>query len=205
MNANKLSLVCCCALLSLAPLPANALVQDEIVPPEPPAQIKTAPSLFSVGEFQIQHGRIANQRASAICGTSTGEVAKMVSSAFRTDGIPSFPVIGAPDPKPDVERVDVYPDVVTLQPRDNECVSWVSLTVQSRGALTISPVQTPRDLNVVYWTAGMMVGSSVNSHPATLNDAFQKLSSLLSRQYRADQPPAVRDPIPPSTRPIPGE
>ena len=198
MNASKLSLLSCCSLLVLLSTPVRAA--DE-APPKP----KTAPSLFSVGEFQIQHGRLANQKASATCGTSTGEVAKMVTTAFKTDGLPSFAVIGAPDPKKDVERVDVYPDVVTLQPRDNECVSWVSLTVQSRAALTIEPILVPRDLNVVYWTAGMMVGSSVNGHPAALNDAFQKISSLLSRQYRADQPPAVRDPIPPSSKPVAAE
>ena len=154
-------------------------------------KIKAAPAMYNVKEMQMQHGRIANPTASANCGTSSGEIATMFMNAFKVDGLPVFSVLGAPPPKQGVARIDIYPDVVTLQPREKECVSWVSLTAQSKELLRIVPIDTPRNLITNYWSGGLMVGSGVSGHPAALNEAVQKLTAQFSRQYRLDQPPSL--------------
>lgn len=192
MSANKVLL----ASLSLAIIaaPSDSFAQESVA---------TAPSLYAVGEFQVQHARIANPKASGNCGTSTGEATKMVVGALKANKLPTLHVIGAPAALKNVERIDVFPDIVTLQPRDNECVTWVSLTAQSRAALRLQPVPTPRDLAVTYWTGGLMVGSPAANHPTSLHEAIQKLSQQLARQYFADQPPTIKDPLPAATAVVP--
>ena len=180
-NANKSGL---CGLLLSASLltlvsPVAALAQA------------SAPALYDVKELQVQHGRIGNPKASANCGTSSGEVSMMVLKALQADKLPAFSVLNAPKQNPNVARIDIYPDVVTLQPREKECISWVSISAQSREILQINPIATPRNLMSTYWQGGMMVGSNVTAHANTINDAFAKLGAQFSRQYRLDQPPEL--------------
>lgn len=115
----------------------------------------------------------------------------MVLKALQADNLPAFSVLNAPKRDPNVARIDIYPDVVTLQPREKECVSWVSITAQSREILQINPVATPRNMMSTYWHGGLMVGSSNTAHANTINDAFSKLGAQFSRQYRLDQPPEI--------------
>jgi len=192
MNANKTtlpSLVLAGMLtvlspsLAAEPAPATA----PVAAPAPAA----APALYNVRELQVQHGRLANPTASANCSTSSGEVASMVIKAFKADGLPAFSVLGAPARTPGIARVDIYPDVVTLQPHDKECVTWVSLTAQSKDVLRVYPVETPRNLITTYWTGGLMIASSITGHAMALNDAIVKLTAAFSRQFRIDQPPSL--------------
>lgn len=189
MSANKI-LKTSLVVASLFALPSASYAQGAVA---------TAPALFAVGEFLVQHTRIANPKASGNCGTSTGEATKMVVDTLKSSKLPAFHVIGAPAARKSVERVDIFPDIVTLQPRDGECVSWISLTAQSRAELRLDPITTPRDLVVTYWTGGLMVGSTATNHPSSLLAAIQKLGQQLSRQYFADQPPTIKDPAPAAT------
>jgi len=185
MNANKVSLACLFAVVLGLFLSATAQAEEKVV------AIKAAPALYGVKEFQVQYGRVGNQAASANCGTSSGELATMVLKSLKSDGLPAFPVLGAQPVSPGVARIDIFPDIVTLQPRDKECVSWVSITAQSKDVLRVYPVETPRNLLTTYWTGGLMISSSQSGHPTSLNDAIAKLTAALSRQYRLDQPPTL--------------
>lgn len=183
MNVNKTipAFLLCLSTLLTSPFPVLA-------------QQGSAPALYNVKELLIQHGRLANQQASANCGTSSGEIAAMVLKAFKTDGLPAIPVLGAPPADSNTARVEVFPDVATLQPREKECISWVSLTVQSKDLLLIRPIETPRNLITTYWTGGLMVSSSTTAHPVSINDAVTKLTAAFSRQYRLDQPASLASP-----------
>jgi len=152
---------------------------------------QVAPALFNVQEIQVQHGRIGSAVASANCGVSTGEIAAMVLAALKVENLPVFSVLNAPPLRPSVARVDAFPDVITLQPREKECISWVALSVQSKEPLQIDPIKTPRNLITTYWTGGLMVGSSALNHANTIKDAYLKLAEQFGRQYRLDQPPDV--------------
>lgn len=176
MNANKICWAAALAIL-LAPCAAQAL--------------ETAPPLYGVNEMVIQHSRMGNPTASAACTISSGEVSRMVLEAMKTNNLPALSVLSAPPLKAGVERIDVFPDVVTLQPRDKECVSWVSFAVQSKAALNLPPVTTPRSMIVTYWTGGLMVSSTVAAHPTVVNEAVKKLAGQLAQQYRNDQPAQV--------------
>ena len=151
-----------------------------------------APALYGVSEIQVQHGRIGNPKASANCGTSSGEVLTTVLKSMEKEGLPAFSVLQAPPLAAGAARVNAYPDVVTLQPRDKECVSWVSLTINSREPLSVNPVKLPRNLTTTYWTGGLMVGSIDTAHATSISEAFQKLIEQFGRQYRADQPPDLK-------------
>lgn len=154
-------------------------------------QLPTAPALYSVGEMQVHYARLGNPKASGICGTSTGEAAKMLLKDLQAEHLPVLAAVGADPAKNGVERVDIYPDITTIQPRDAECVSWVSLTVERHAALRVDPITTPRDLVVTYWTGGVMIGTTVPNHPSAIDNAFMKLSQQLARQYATDQPPSL--------------
>jgi hypothetical protein len=151
----------------------------------------SAPALFGVQEIMVEHGRMGNEAASANCGTSGGEVATMVEKALKMDNLPVFSVIDAPDVREGAARISLLPEVVTLQPTDKSCISWISLTAQSRSTFMIPPVSVPRDAIVNYWHAGVMVGSNPSSHARTINEAIDKMAAQFSRQYRLDQPPSL--------------
>lgn len=186
-NANKTRAIAALLFLTVTPF-STALAQGTV---------QTAPSFYAVTEFVLQHPRFGNPKASGACGTSTGELTKIVLAALKTNKLPVISIVGAPPPRPNIERVDILPDVVTLQMHPDECVSWISLTVQQRVPLRLDPVPAPREMNIVYWHGGLMAGSTVNSHPNALKDAVTKIGQSLSRQYRADQPPTIADsPLP---------
>ncbi|MDD3182263.1 MAG: hypothetical protein PHD48_05615 [Alphaproteobacteria bacterium] len=155
--------------------------------------VATAPSLYGVGEIQVLQARIVNPKATAACGTSTGELSKLLIKATQTAKLPTFPVIGAPAKQENIERVNLVTDIVTIQPHDNECLSWISFSVQKRAALRVEPVSTARELTVTYWSGGLMTGSTQANHPTSIEDAVQKLSGELASQYFADQPPIIKD------------
>ena len=167
----------------------------------PPAQAQDAstmaPSFFGVSEFIVQHPRFGNTKASAACGTSTGEFTKLLLAALKTSKLPAISVVGAPVSRPHVERVNICPDVVTVQPRDDECVSWISLSVEKKAELRLDPIDTPRKMTVTYWSGGVMTGTTAASHAISLKDAAEKLSQQLARQYFADQPSTIKDPAAP--------
>ncbi|MGE4350564.1 MAG: hypothetical protein AB7E52_00050 [Bdellovibrionales bacterium] len=175
-------------------LPSSAFADTASEQIDLPTTSYTAPAMFGVGEFQIQHARLVDPRASAACGTSSGEVMRLVEIALKGEGLSVFTVLDAAPPQRGVERVDIYPDVATVQPRETECSTWVALTAQSRAALRLDPVSTPRNMVVTYWSGGLIISSTTISHPTVLKDSIQKLAEAMARQYRSDQPTLIKDP-----------
>lgn len=179
MNGNKL-LFCCTATLGLALASTQAAAQ-------------AVPAMSGVQEVQVQHARVGNSAATGACGTSSGEIAADVLKVLKGDNIPAFSVIDAPPPRMGVARIDLIPEIITLQQQGLTCTSWISLFAQSRGSIRVPPVETPRNITALYWRGGLMISTTQAGHPRALTEAFGKLALQFSRQYRMDQPPPLPD------------
>ncbi len=153
----------------------------------------SAPGMMNVKEIQIQHTRIGNNEAADICGIASSDMTLHVLKRLKEDQLPAFPILQAPTPSMDKARIDLQPEVVTLQRQGLECTSWVSLTAQSRGTVRIPPIEFPRYVTITYWRGGLMVGSTQTGHPRAVREAFIKLSGQFSRQFRTDQPPPMSE------------
>lgn len=153
----------------------------------------STPALSGVSEIQIQPGRMGNKPASDSCGLSSGEVAAQIQDFLKTHNLPVYSIMDTPEQIQGRARIELLPEVVTLNPQGIDCVSWVAMSAQSRASLVIPPVRTPRNVTVTYWRGGLMVSSTQISHPRAMKEALEKLSGQLARQYRLDQPPALPD------------
>ncbi len=151
----------------------------------------SAPAMLNVKELRVQHTRLGNNAASDLCGLSPSETMAHVLSKLKEDKLPAFSALESPSSQMGVARIDVVPEIVTLQKQGLDCTSWVSLAAQSRSTLRVPPVEVPRYVTVVYWRGGLMVSSPQVSHARAVRDALVKLATQFSRQYRNDQPPPM--------------
>ena len=177
--------LCCFGILLAVGFGANASAQNA------PAN---APPFYGVKEMRLQYPRLGNPDATSKCGLSSQELMTLILKGLTTLGLPVFSVVDAPPFKPEVARVDLFPDVVTLQPQEAICISWVSLTAQSNEIINLPPVEVPRSVLVTYFSSGMMFGGSVNGHANAIKDTIDKLGAQLVKQYRNDQPPELAPP-----------
>ncbi len=121
------------------------------------------------------------------------QVTADILKKLKEDQLPAFSVIEAPAPKMDLARIDLFPEIVTLQRQGLDCTSWISLTAQSKATVRVPPVETPRHVTINYWRGGLMVSSTQIGHARTVREALIKLAAQFSRQYRSDQPPPMPD------------
>ncbi|HAX92136.1 MAG TPA: hypothetical protein DCY07_08040 [Rhodospirillaceae bacterium] len=185
MNANKLFLAAGFAVFCWGVLPTAALAQTPV-----------APSLYGVGEIQVQHTRLANPAVTATCGLSSGEISHIALKSLKNDELPAFSVINAPASKEDVARIDLLPTVASMQTNETSCTSWIAFSAQGRNLVVLPPVSTARSVVVTYWEGGLLVHSTVEKHPQALVNAIDKLVVQFARQYRLDQPPEISAPEP---------
>lgn len=177
MTENKAkTALCALAALFLLPLSAQAA--------------GSAPALLGVQEIIVRPERIGDEAASGACLSQTGDAADLVVRRLKEDGLPVFPIIDAPTGS-NAARIDLQPEILTLQRQGLDCISWVSLTAQSRETLQILPIRPQRNVMVTYWRGGLIVSSAQVAHPRAVNDALAKLATGFARQYRADQPPPL--------------
>lgn len=153
----------------------------------------SAPSLMGVTEIQVQHARFGNTAASDGCGLSNSIASGHILEKLKEVQLPAFSVMDAPALKMGVARIDLMPEVVTMQKQGLDCTSWVALMAQSRVSTRIPPIETPRNVTVTYWRGGLMISSPQVSHPRAVREALYKLSLEFAKQYRADQPPPLPD------------
>lgn len=158
------------------------------------------PSLAGVDEIQVQPTRIGNRVSSERCGYTTHDVSDKILALLKSDGLPAFSILESQQLKPNHIRVELLPEVVTLLSPSNDCFSWVSLTVLSEAPVTLPPVQTPRNVTIVYWRGGLMISAPPTSHSKLLFDAASKLAAQFSRQYQLDQPPSFAPPKEPEIK-----
>jgi len=151
----------------------------------------SAPAMSDIEVIQVQPGRMGNKSASDACGLSSGEVSAQVLALLKKSQMPAYSLMETPQVTLGKLRVELYPEVMTLNPQGIDCISWVSFYLQSRSTLPVPPSRTPRNVTINYWRGGLMVSSTQISHPRVMKEALEKLTGQLAAQYRLDQPPAL--------------
>lgn len=151
----------------------------------------SAPALLGVQEIQVQHGRLGNNAASDMCGLSSSDAATQVLNILKEEQLPVFAVMDAPMPRMGIARIDLLPEIVSLQREGLDCTSYVSLTAQTHSTVRVPPIETPRNVWVTYWRGGLMISSTQVGHLRAVREALTKLSQQFAKQYRSDQPPPL--------------
>ncbi|NCC03531.1 MAG: hypothetical protein EOM37_05720 [Proteobacteria bacterium] len=159
------------------------------------------PSLYGVDNFLIHQARLANDVASANCGVSSRTASETTLASLKTATLSVVSASEINKLDKDSSTVTILPEVVTMQPNEKSCLSWVSLSVQTRNVVNLPPRKDPRDIKLVYWEGGLLVSTSPHAHQRGVNEALFKLSSLLSTQYFRDQPPKLQKHTPPESGP----
>lgn len=173
------------------PILFSALLCLGAVSPEARAQ-GAAPELFNVGEVIINYVKFEDPKASDSCGLSREQVASIFQKAFFESGVPVMSVVDAKPPMVGVARIQLLPEISTHIDENMNCVSWVSMSAESRANVVIPPVTSPRNVTVVYWRQHTKAVSGQSLHPRKVSDALNKMADQFAQQYRVDQPAALQ-------------
>ncbi len=179
MNANKAAFFLCAALGLFLSQEARAA--------------GSAPALLGIQEVLVRQAHLGNGPASDSCGLSGSEAANEVVKRLREDQVPAYPLMKAPTHKEPVARVELLPEIATLQHQGLDCVSWISLMAETREAVAVPPLDIARNVSVVYWRGGLLVSSAQTMHARAVYDALAKLASSFAQRYKVDQPPPLPD------------
>ncbi len=182
MTANKLFLRFFIALIGVASFGSSALASGG-----------SAPSLLGVEEIVVQNTRLGQGGPSAACGIISSNAVDAVLKKLKSEEIQAFSVMSAPRANDKVARVELLPEIVSLQRQGLDCVSWVALTAQTRETVALPPIKIPRNLSVTYWRAGLLISSTQIAHARAVYDALGRLAVSFAKQHRLDQPPPLPD------------
>jgi hypothetical protein len=91
-----------------------------------------------------------------------------------------------------VARIELVPEIASVSTQELDCTSWISLTAQNQTNVHIPPVDTLRNVTVVYWKQGSMVTSGQALHHALIGDLLKKMADQFAQQYHIDQPPEIK-------------
>ncbi len=150
-----------------------------------------APGMFGVREIVVQYANFTNPKTADTCGLVREELAGILKKALTDSNVPAIAATDAKPPIMGVARIELVPEIASVNSQDLDCVSWVSLTAQSRSNVRVPPVDTLRSITVVYWRQGTMVASGQASHERLIGDLLKKMAQQFAQQYRIDQPPDI--------------
>ncbi len=145
-----------------------------------------AGALFGVQTANVHLPLFANTQASEGCGLSKEELGKQLKQIMETAGIPAVTLDQPRPPIVSIARVELIPDIVSTN-QGLDCVSWISLSVESDERLVIQPVELLRETTVQYWTQGALISSGQAEHQRTVVGAMQKMIDNLAKKFRKDQ------------------
>jgi hypothetical protein len=159
--------------------------------PNAQAQSGSASGMFGVEEVIIQYTRLGNAKTAEACGLSREKFADILKNTLQDNGVPAIPVDEAKPALAGVTRIDLVPSVFSYNGQGLDCISWVSLSVESRNRVHIPPIDIPRSVIITYWREGALISSDQITHQRVVGDALQKQAKLFADQYKLDQPPAL--------------
>ena len=171
-------------------LPA-ALLAFTIAPALAADEVGSAPAMFGVKEVLLQYARMGSSKAAEACGIPREELMGILAKELKDSNVPTTTVTQAKPPIMGEARIELVPEISSINSQGTDCISWLSLSAQSQSTAQILPVKIPRNVVVTYWRSGQLVGSSQTTHKRVLGDAFQKLIRQFAQQYRLDQPPIL--------------
>jgi hypothetical protein len=151
-----------------------------------------APEMYDVREVIIENARFDDQKAADACGLSRDQIATVITTALKGT---KAPAIAEADAKPQslgVARIELVPEISTYTNESLDCVSWISLSAQSRVNAVIPPVSTLRTETILYWQQHTKVASGQSNHLQKMTDTLQKMAAQFAQQYQIDQPPDMK-------------
>jgi len=179
MSGNKRSILKNAALAALLLTPGFAHAQG------------SAPAMFGVKEVLIQYARFSNPKTADACSLSREDLARAIDKVLTENNIPALTATDAKPPMMGAARIELIPELSTINNGSLDCTSWVSLTAETRNNLRIPPVDTPRSVTVTYWHQGAIIASEHSGHEGLAEDILKKMALQFAQQYRLDQPPEV--------------
>jgi hypothetical protein len=154
-----------------------------------------APDLFGVREVLVDYARFDDAKASGSCGLYREHIAEVLARSLKGSRVPWFSPADAKPQALGIARISLVPEISSFEGDNLDCVSWISLTAESRTSAVIPPVGTLRSVNVVYWQQHTRVSSSQSIHAQKIDDILEKLAAQFAQQYGLDQPPELSKPL----------
>ncbi|MDD4617211.1 MAG: hypothetical protein PHW76_08915 [Alphaproteobacteria bacterium] len=146
-----------------------------------------APSMYGVTDVSIENVKFNDPKASDKCGLTKDGIATVLKSAFVDKQVP---VVVASTTRMQVmgtARIKLIPEISTHLDEIMGCLSWVTLSAQSRENLQIPPIAPPREVTVLYWNHAARVFSGISAHPAKVAEVLNNAAGQFSQQFVADQ------------------
>lgn len=154
------------------------------------AHAQGAPGMYDVGEVIVDNAHFDDAKTSDRCGVSRDMVAQIFVKAFADTSVTAIPIADAKPPMLGIARIQLIPQISTFTDDSLDCMSWISLTAQSKASVIIPPVPSARDVTIVYSQQHDSVFSGQSIHAQRVTEILQKMAAQFAQQYKADQPPS---------------
>ncbi len=155
------------------------------------AQESAAQSLYGVKEILVRPVRFDDPDMAKSCRLQGADMDALLLQELKDNGLPAMAEKDAKPSTGDVARIFLVPQIVPYNSQGLDCITWVSLSAESRNHLRVLPVQIPRIINVVYWHHGQVVASAVSVHGEHVSSAIHSMIREFGQHYTAAQPPTI--------------
>lgn len=150
-----------------------------------------ASGLYGVKEVVVQYAHFTDPKAADSCGLSRENVATVLNKYLKDDNVPAIAVADVKPSMTGVMRINLVPEIATVNYQGFDCISWVSLAAQGQSNVLVPPSDTLRSVTITYWHQGAMVVSGQSAHDRLVGEMVQKMAKQFAQQYRLDQPPQI--------------
>jgi len=151
-----------------------------------------APEMYGVGEVVIEYPRFEDPEAASVCHLSRDDVDAALNAAFSGSSVPVTPVAKAKPLVMGVARIHLIPELSSHSDENLGCVSWISLSAESRTDVIIPPISAPRSVTIVYWRMHGKAFSNQSVHPQKASEVLRQMAQRFIQQYKIDQPSAPK-------------
>lgn len=164
------------------------------------AQESAAQALYGVKEVVVRQVRFDDPAIAKSCRLTSEDLDSLIMQELKDANLP---VITERDARPtvaEVPRIFLVPQIVPFNSQGFDCVTWVSMTAETRNHLRVLPIEIPRIVNVVYWRRGEMVASAVSVHGDHVTASLHNIIREFGQRFLQAQPPTVGRPATPAPR-----
>lgn len=146
-----------------------------------------APALYGIKGAVIQPVIFANKKIADQCALRAEDIESSLKKSLQSNGVPAIYSVEVNLDTITPAHVDILPEITTLDIQGFDCVSWVSLVVQTNNNVSVPPVDVLRNVIVTYWHDGSLIQTSQALHERTLEDFFQKAAVKFSVEFKNAQ------------------
>lgn len=152
-----------------------------------------AASLFGVKGVVVQSVVFSNKKIADACNLNSDSLMQVVKKSLQTNGVPAVTAAEVNLDTITPAHIDLLPEVTSMDNQGFDCTSWISLSAQTNSNVIVPPIDTLRNVVVLYWHDGSLVETSQVLHERTLEDSLQKMTMRLADKFKADQPPTRQE------------